>query len=143
MLDISLFRTGEIASAALARIWFAHSMDVFLAGAMLDDFLINNTYIVCDSADKGGDPEIVRKSQRERYNDVSLVDRVLELDEKWRQGGWIRRLLRCTVSFIFSVFVWMWKRSRLFGAERGNLDTLKMDFNKLTNEIKQLRIVRA
>lgn len=41
---------------------------------------------MCFFVDKGGDPETVRKSQRERYSDVSLVDRVLELDEKWRQG---------------------------------------------------------
>jgi hypothetical protein len=27
-------------------------------------------------------------------------------------------------------------------AARGNLDTLNMDFNKLNNEIKKLRIVR-
>lgn len=36
--------------------------------------------------DKGGDVDIVRKSQRERYANVDLVDKVLELDEKWRQG---------------------------------------------------------
>ena len=37
-------------------------------------------------ADKGGNPEVVRESQRRRYADVGLVDKVLELDAKWREG---------------------------------------------------------
>lgn len=35
--------------------------------------------------DRGGDPNIVRESQRRRYADVSLVDRVLEWDGEWRK----------------------------------------------------------
>lgn len=38
-------------------------------------------------ADKGGDPEKIRESQRRRYADVGLVDRVVELDTEWRDGG--------------------------------------------------------
>lgn len=34
--------------------------------------------------EKGGDPERVRESQRRRYADVSLVDKVVEFDKKWR-----------------------------------------------------------
>ncbi|KAK3284060.1 hypothetical protein CYMTET_8269 [Cymbomonas tetramitiformis] len=34
-------------------------------------------------ADKGGDPEKIRESQRRRYADVDLVDKVIELDAKW------------------------------------------------------------
>jgi seryl-tRNA synthetase len=37
-------------------------------------------------AEKGGDPELIRESQRRRFADVSLVDKVLELDVKWREG---------------------------------------------------------
>ena len=33
---------------------------------------------------RGGDPEKVRESQRRRFADVGLVDRVIEEDEKWR-----------------------------------------------------------
>ena len=40
---------------------------------------------VCATA-KGGNPELVRESQRKRYADVSLVDKVIELDAKWRDG---------------------------------------------------------
>lgn len=34
--------------------------------------------------DRGGNPELVRESQRRRFKDVSLVDEVLELDSEWR-----------------------------------------------------------
>lgn len=34
--------------------------------------------------EKGGNPELVRESQRRRYADVGLVDKVLELDAQWR-----------------------------------------------------------
>lgn len=44
--------------------------------------------------ERGGNPELVRESQRRRYADVSLVDKVLELDAKWREGGcWLAVLL--------------------------------------------------
>jgi len=36
-------------------------------------------------ADKGGDPEKVRESQRKRFKDVTLVDRVVEADTRWRK----------------------------------------------------------
>ena len=41
--------------------------------------------ILC-CAEKGADPELIRESQRRRFADVSLVDKVLELDVKWREG---------------------------------------------------------
>uniref|UniRef100_A0A061RM96 serine--tRNA ligase n=1 Tax=Tetraselmis sp. GSL018 TaxID=582737 RepID=A0A061RM96_9CHLO len=34
--------------------------------------------------EKGGNPEIIRESQRRRYADVSLVDKVIDLDKQWR-----------------------------------------------------------
>jgi seryl-tRNA synthetase len=37
-------------------------------------------------AEQGGNPELVRESQRRRFADVKLVDRVIELDERWRQA---------------------------------------------------------
>ncbi len=41
-------------------------------------------------AEKGGDPELVRESQRRRFADVGLVDKVVDLDGQWRDGA-----LRC------------------------------------------------
>ena len=35
--------------------------------------------------EQGGNPEIVRESQRRRYADVSLVDQVIEADSQWRK----------------------------------------------------------
>lgn len=36
--------------------------------------------------EKGGDPEAIRESQRRRFADVSLVDKVVDLDRQWRDG---------------------------------------------------------
>ena len=35
--------------------------------------------------DKGGDPEKFREIQRRRFKDVTLIDRILEADQTWRQ----------------------------------------------------------
>uniref|UniRef100_A0A914R683 Serine-tRNA synthetase type1 N-terminal domain-containing protein n=1 Tax=Parascaris equorum TaxID=6256 RepID=A0A914R683_PAREQ len=35
--------------------------------------------------EKGGNPELIRESQRKRYKDVTLVDRVIDCDQKWRR----------------------------------------------------------
>ena len=42
--------------------------------------------IVLFRVDQGGDPEIVRESQRRRYADVTLVDQVIEIDTEWRKS---------------------------------------------------------
>ncbi|XP_043238072.1 probable serine--tRNA ligase, cytoplasmic isoform X2 [Amphibalanus amphitrite] len=36
-------------------------------------------------AEKGGNPDRIRKSQKDRYKDVTLVDKVVEHDEAWRK----------------------------------------------------------
>jgi seryl-tRNA synthetase len=41
--------------------------------------------------DKGGDPELVRESQRRRHDPVEWVDQVIEMDKKWRDGELPRR----------------------------------------------------
>jgi seryl-tRNA synthetase len=35
--------------------------------------------------EKGGNPELVRQSQKKRYADVGLVDQVIAVDVEWRQ----------------------------------------------------------
>ena len=48
--------------------------------------------------DQGGNPDLVRESQRRRYADVTLVDKVIEFDTQWRQSK------RQAVSFsLFSI----------------------------------------
>lgn len=44
--------------------------------------------------DKGGDPELVRETQRKRFKDVTLVDKLISADTEWR---------KCTFVFIFTV----------------------------------------
>ena len=43
--------------------------------------------IVLLRKDQGGNPDLVRESQRRRYADVTLVDKVIEYDEEWRQSA--------------------------------------------------------
>ena len=49
--------------------------------------------------EKGGNPELVRESQRRRFADASLVDRVIEKDEAWRKGTFVIKFLVNNNSF--------------------------------------------
>lgn len=40
-------------------------------------------------AEKGGDPEKIRKNQRDRFKDEGLVNIVLSNDVKWRQCEYV------------------------------------------------------
>ena len=35
---------------------------------------------------QGGDPEKVRENQRKRFKDPASVDKIIELDNSWRQA---------------------------------------------------------
>lgn len=35
--------------------------------------------------DKGGNPELIRESQRRRFADVAIVDEIIKLDQEWRK----------------------------------------------------------
>lgn len=77
MLDINLFRAGDTAWLArmLPRLfWLRHGKDCNLLSPWL-------------CTDKGGDPEVVRESQRRRFADVAVVDQVIELDQEWKAGN--------------------------------------------------------
>jgi seryl-tRNA synthetase len=37
-------------------------------------------------AEKDGNPDLIKKSQRDRYKNVELVDQVIDFDEQWRKG---------------------------------------------------------
>ncbi len=37
-------------------------------------------------AEKGGNPDLVRESQRKRGGNVQVVDEIIALDEEWRKG---------------------------------------------------------
>lgn len=35
--------------------------------------------------DKGGDPDVVRETQKKRFKDVALVDKLVDADTEWRK----------------------------------------------------------
>jgi len=48
---------------------------------------VSSLFSSAHAAEKGGNPELVRESQRRRFADPGLVDQVIELDSQWRHGG--------------------------------------------------------
>lgn len=42
-------------------------------------------------ADKGGNLEVPKESQRRRYADEGAVEKVVQLDEEWRKGACLRK----------------------------------------------------
>ena len=44
--------------------------------------------------DKGGDPELIRETQRKRFKDVTLVDKLIAADTEWRK-------CKCPIIFHF------------------------------------------
>jgi seryl-tRNA synthetase len=65
MLDINLFRQGEWVQVCYQSI--RPPQQTF------------SRY-----AERGGNPELIRESQRRRFEDVAVVDEVIRLDEEWR-----------------------------------------------------------
>jgi len=44
--------------------------------------------------EKGGNPDAVKKSQKDRFADEALVDSIIDLDEKWRKSNYQMETLR-------------------------------------------------
>eukprot|EP00444_Apocalathium_aciculiferum_P026180 CAMPEP_0183445666 /NCGR_PEP_ID=MMETSP0370-20130417/96448_1 /TAXON_ID=268820 /ORGANISM="Peridinium aciculiferum, Strain PAER-2" /LENGTH=465 /DNA_ID=CAMNT_0025636269 /DNA_START=107 /DNA_END=1504 /DNA_ORIENTATION=+ len=38
--------------------------------------------------DKGGDPELVKESERRRFRDTKLIDEIIDLDQQWIKAQW-------------------------------------------------------
>ena len=60
--------------------------------------------------DQGGNPELVRESQRRRFKDPEIVDQIIQLDTEWRTGNFsipIRLYLKNMIdeSFQFNKFI--------------------------------------
>lgn len=45
-------------------------------------------------ADKGGIPDKIRENQAKRFKDVTLVDKVVDADTKWRKS-------KCLVTHVY------------------------------------------
>ena len=121
MLDIALFREGVCCTCA------KQEQLLYVLGRRAD---------LAMYAEKGGNPELVRESQRRRFADPGLVDRVIELDAKWRDGkpGGVRDKVL---------------KSRDLAAERCALaaqykvERQRTEFNALNKQIGNLRKVRS
>ena len=47
---------------------------------------ISRVLLIVDCNLQGGDPEKVRENQRKRFKDPASVDKIIELDNSWRQA---------------------------------------------------------
>lgn len=98
--------------------------------------------------EKGGDPEIVRESQRRRFADVSLVDKVIALDAQWRDGQYAHSKAS-SIGSVLAARARTWEihlyatKSVLapVPAARYQLDGLNREFNALNKEIANIRKV--
>ena len=93
--------------------------------------------------EKGGNPELIRESQRRRFANVELVDEVIAIDKQWRQ----RKTLYLFLSTKSLVWIYLCFLNLGFGffffwvAVQFDLENLRKDFNKINKQVAQLRIV--
>ena len=91
--------------------------------------------------EKGGNPELIRESQRRRFANVELVDEVIAIDKQWRQ----RKNLYLFLSTKSLVWIYLCFLNLGFGfcwvVVQFDLENLRKDFNKINKQVAQLRIV--
>jgi seryl-tRNA synthetase len=56
--------------------------------------------------EKGGNPEKIRENQRKRFSDVTMVDKIVESDEKWRKGQLLKMMQSTHVTYANYIHVW-------------------------------------
>ncbi|KAH9614786.1 hypothetical protein KSS87_022896 [Heliosperma pusillum] len=114
-------------------------------------------------ADKGGNPELIRESQRRRFKDVAIVDEIIALDLEWRRGrGYARQWP--------ALYGWddeaeesgdleggkekeerekkescSWSSMGMMEVRKGwgmqfELESLRKDFNRMNKEVARLKI---
>lgn len=109
-------------------------------GKMLD--------IVLFREDQGGNPNLVRESQRRRFKDVKVVDTVIELDTKWRAARHKGDLLNRMVNVISKTVGEKKKAKEAEGTETNVPDEIKTKLTELTMDllrpltVSQLKEVR-
>ena len=94
---------------------------------------------ICAPAAKGGNLNKLRDSQKKRYADVSLVDRVVELDSKWRDGEQGQCTDLETVLILHHLRA-PWDLLNC-SAVTYKAENLKREFNALNKKIGELRKV--
>ncbi|KAK6750635.1 hypothetical protein RB195_002545 [Necator americanus] len=100
--------------------------------------------------EKGGNPEMIRASQRHRYQDSTLVDKVIEIDQAWRKARFLLDVLNRQKNVLSKAIGEKMKKKENQGADDNvdntivsKLESLKVeDLNGLTvTQIKKLRVL--
>lgn len=101
-------------------------------------------------ADKGGDPAKIKENQAKRFNDVTLVDIVVEHDTKWRKARYRADLLNKLKNVCSKAIGEKMKKKEPVGDDEQLPDGLTEDLDSLTQDkltaltvtqIKRLRVV--
>jgi len=88
--------------------------------------------IILFRKDQGGDPDLVRESQRRRYKPVEDVDAVIEADEKWKKVRYELDQCNSTVNKLNDDI----KKKKM---NKENADDLIQERNKVEDRIKELK----
>jgi hypothetical protein len=103
----------------------------------------NSHTAISPPIDKGGDPELVRESQRRRFADVGLVDKVLEYDLEWRQGEAIGAGARGCRGRELGSDLCPGRRAPAPSAARWAMEQAKKEFNAINKKIAELKKVQC
>ncbi|KAK5970148.1 putative serine--tRNA ligase cytoplasmic, partial [Trichostrongylus colubriformis] len=100
--------------------------------------------------EKGGNPEVIRNSQRQRYSDAAIVDKVIELDQAWRKERFLLDVFNRQKNVLSKAIGEKMKKKEAQGTDDNvddsivsKLDSLKVeDLTTLTvAQIKRLRVL--
>ncbi|CAA93105.1 putative serine--tRNA ligase, cytoplasmic [Caenorhabditis elegans] len=93
--------------------------------------------------EKGGNPEIIRKSQQDRFKDPKLVDEVIELDEKWRKERFVADQLNRQKNAISKAIGEKMKKKEPQGTDDSVADDIVARLAELKiDELSQLTVVQ-
>ena len=124
MLDINDLREGGVPVTSSCCRWTTDG-----AAACINSCVLH--------AGKGGNPELVRESQRRRFADVVLIDAVIAQDARWRDGDRhrpgqrLRHACHCSSA----------EPPPLRCAATYRTERLRTEFNALNKEVGQRRKV--
>lgn len=100
--------------------------------------------------EKGGNPEVIRNSQRNRYSDPGIVDKVIELDQAWRKARFLVDVLNRQKNVLSKAIGEKMKKKEAEGKDDSvddeivsRLESLKVEeLGALTvTQIKKLRVL--
>ncbi|MFH4983510.1 hypothetical protein AB6A40_010219 [Gnathostoma spinigerum] len=92
-------------------------------------------------AEKGGNPDIIRESQRKRFKDVTLVDRVIQSDQQWRRDRFTMDNLNRLKNVCSKAVGEKMKKKEPIGNSEAIPDSITDDLENMTSDcLKDLQI---